>query len=135
MKTKFKQLLTLAVFMLICATLTDVSAQRKVGGYKSASVSDESVIEAAEFAVMTQGKNEDTEFTLDSVLKAETQVVAGTNFRLCLDVLASDADEDAVYNQQVVVIVFRNLKKEFSLTSWTEEECSEEVKESNNELL
>ena len=94
------------------------SAQRILGGYQKADPESEQVVAAAEFAV--EKKSEEIEgLTLVSIEKAETQSAAGTNFRLCLKV---SLDEE---EQQVKVVVHRNLKQEFTLRSWTVEDCSE----------
>lgn len=131
---KLNYLFLFAVLTLVFAIVSGVSGQVRVGGYKTISATDKSVIEAAEFAITAQSKKDGTEYSLDSVLKAETQTVAGTNFRLCLDVLAPEAEDDSLFNQQVIVVVFRNLKKQYSLTSWTEADCSDQREESNNNV-
>jgi hypothetical protein len=101
-------------------------AQRVLGGYKTASTSDERVVAAAEFAV-GQKAEEQEGLTLDSIEKAETQTVAGTNYRLCLKVSLEDE------TQEVKAVVFQNLKQEYSLTIWTVEDCAEsESSESNH---
>jgi hypothetical protein len=108
------------VTAFIIAGVAVASAQRPIlGGFKTISVSDEGAVAAADFAV---GKEEETTegITLDGILKAESQVVAGTNYRLCLRVKLDDE------TQVVEAIVFRNLKGEFGLTSWTPKECGGE---------
>jgi cystatin-C len=106
------------VFALVLAGIALAAVQRpQLGGYKAASVSDEGVVAAAEFAVSKE--SETTEgLALDEILKAESQVVAGTNYRLCLKVTLGDE------SQEVQAVVFRNLKGEHSLTSWTPKECA-----------
>jgi Aspartic acid proteinase inhibitor len=116
MKKVFRQMAIIAV--LVLGFVLTASAQ-KVGGFKKVSVDNERVVAAANFAVSKQEENEEG-LTLDSIERAETQVVAGTNFKLCLKV--SLADE----SQEVKVVVFQNLKQEFSLTSWDVENCGED---------
>jgi hypothetical protein len=94
-------------------------AQRVLGGYKEAPVDDPEVVAAADFAVSDQGAKQETPIALVSVEKAERQVVAGTNFRLCLKVEVDDE------TQEVKVLVFRSLQKEYSLKSWEEASCGE----------
>ena len=103
---------------LVMTAVTMAVAQRpQLGGYKAASVSDEGVVAAADFAVAKE--EETTEgLALDEILKAETQSVAGTNYRLCLKVTLGDD------SQEVQTIVNRNLKGEFSVISWTPKECA-----------
>jgi flavin-binding protein dodecin len=105
----------IAAFVIVGVTVA--AAQRPIlGGYKPTSVSGEEVVAAANFAVDKQ--SETTEgLTLDEVLKAESQVVQGMNFRLCLRVKLDDETQD------VEVIVFQSLQGEFTLRSWTPKEC------------
>lgn len=97
-----------------------------VGGYKEVATDDPEVQAAAEFAVSEQKKKlDDAALSLVSIEHAERQVVAGTNYRLCLKVKAADEDDAGVEPQEVKVVVFKSLKQEFSLKSWDEENCSE----------
>lgn len=103
-----------------------------VGGYKEVAADDPEVQAAAEFAVTEQGRKQNATIKLTSVEHAERQVVAGTNYRLCIKVEINDAGEDVeVVNQDIKVVVYRDLKKAYSLKSWEEADCSES--ESNNE--
>ena len=121
---KSNRIFSAFAFLLLMSCIS--YAQIKTGGYKPVAVTDSGAIAAAEFAVGAQSDKDNAEVTLESIKTAEKQTVAGTNFRLCLEVAIAEADEDAAYTQLVKVVVFRNLKQEFSLTSWTEEECSEQ---------
>jgi hypothetical protein len=93
-----------------------------VGGYKEAPTDDPEVRAAAEFAIGAQGEKENITIKLHSIEHAERQVVAGTNYKMCLRVGKGDDPEDA----DVMVVVFRSLKKEYSLKSWVEETCGEQ---------
>lgn len=117
-------ILTTLSAIVVCAG--DSFAQTKkmpLGGYKTVSVEDEKVLEAADFAVATQSEKNETYIELTSIEKAESQVVAGVNYRICMKVTASADDETEEDAEEVTAfvkaIVFRNLKDEFSLTSWT----------------
>ena len=97
-----------------------------VGGYKEVATDDPEVQAAAEFAVSEQKKKQDdAPLSLVSIEHAERQVVAGTNFRLCLKVAAGGDSDEGAEPQNVKVVVFKNLKQEYSLKSWDEENCSE----------
>jgi Protein of unknown function (DUF4232)/Aspartic acid proteinase inhibitor len=91
------------------------------GGYKTVAKDNAGVVAAAEFAVSKrQETNSEQEgLELDSVDKAERQVVGGTNYRLCLTVSLEDE------SQQVQTVVYQSLKQEYSLTSWTVADCAE----------
>lgn len=95
-----------------------------MGGYKTAPTDDAEVIEAAEHAVSERAEKESASLKLVSVERAERQVVAGTNYRLCLKV-AIDDEEDSGETQDVKVMVHRSLQKQYSLKSWEVADCSE----------
>lgn len=108
--------------VLICGTTAFAQSSTVLGGYKSAKTDDARVVAAANFAVdkRVETNTEQEGLTLDSVDKAEIQSVGGTNFRLCLTISLEDE------SQQVSVIVYQNLKQEYSLKSWTVvESCGE----------
>lgn len=104
------------------------AAQTRVGGYKEISKDDAEVEAAANFAVAEQGRKKGTSFTLVSIERAESQVVAGINYRLCLKVSTDDDDEP----NGAQVVVYRNLRKEYSLTSWEDADCDESDSERNH---
>lgn len=120
MKRNLQILILMVVLNIIFGCLASVAAQ-KVGGFTKISKTDEVALEAADFAVEAKSKKDETTFTLVSLDKAERQTVAGTNYRLCLSI--KDVDEN---EKTVLVVVYRNLQKVFSLTSWKEEECSDD---------
>ena len=123
MKMKFCSAMLAALFLLGCLV---VVAAQKTGGYREIDKADEGAVAAAEFAVKDQSEKKELTYKLVSVEKAETQVVAGINYRLCLKVGYHKQDDDTDATEFVRVVVNRNLQKEYSLTSWTEEECSKD---------
>ena len=122
-----KSLCVVTILVALVATFSCVVvglAQTRpiVGGYKVVATDDPEVVAAAEFAVGEQGKKQESPISLVSVEKAEQQVVAGMNYKLCLKVrIGEDTDE----TQDVKVVVFRSLQKQYSLKSWEEESCGE----------
>ena len=116
-------MLIAVVFALFGAVV--VPGQR-TGGYREIDKADEAAAAAAEFAVKDQSEKKELAYKLVSVEKAETQVVAGINYRLCLKVSYQKQGEDTDTTEFVKVVVFRSLQKEYSLTSWTEEACSKD---------
>jgi len=72
---------------------------------------------AAEYALSERAAQTGTALALRRVSRAERQVVAGLNFRLCLEVTISEKPEE------VQVIVYRNLQQRFSLAQWSSTEC------------
>lgn len=93
------------------------AAAQMVGGYKAVAADDAEVTAAARFAVAAQGKKESTEISLNSVLAAERQTVAGANYRLCLEVEVEGA------TQNVKAVVYKSLQKQYQLKSWEAADC------------
>ena len=93
------------------------AAGQMVGGFKPVAADDPEVTAAARFAVAARGKSEDAAVSLNSVLAAERQTVAGANYRLCLEVEVEGA------TQNVRAVVFKSLQKQYQLKSWEEADC------------
>ena len=123
MKRRSRAVVIAAVFVLCGAV---VGLAQKTGGYREIDKADEGATAAAEFAVKDQSEKKELTYKLVSVAKAETQTVAGINYRLCLKVSYQKQGEDEATTEFVQVVVFRSLQREYSLTSWTEEECSKD---------
>ncbi len=109
------------MLLVFCLSVSAGFAQIRTGGYKKVSVSDAGVVAAAEFFADTYGAAEELEITVDEIIRAERQTVAGTNYKLCLQILAADPEEQ-VTEQFVEVIVFRSLKNVFSIKSQIDKE-------------
>lgn len=108
--------------ILGCTTLT--SAQVKVGGYKKVAVSDAGVVAAANFAVADQSERDEATIELASVETAQRQMVAGTNYKLCLQVDIADENSDDPRTVFINAVIFQSLKREYTLKSWEEvEDC------------
>lgn len=105
----------LTIGAAVCPAQTDPIA----GGYGEASPRDAKVIEAANFAVAAENKAQKKELLkLVEIRRAEQQVVAGLNFRLCLAVSSNGTPQEAG------AVVYLNLKNQFSLSSWTAGKCA-----------
>ena len=125
---KMKRSLTLIAILsvaLFVFTWCIVSAQR-TGGYREIDKADEGAATAAEFAVKAESEKKEMTYKLASIEHAEAQTVAGINYRLCLKVGYHKADDDAETTESVRVVVYRNLQNQYSLTSWTEENCGDD---------
>jgi hypothetical protein len=112
-------------FASLLFSLAAVSAQR-TGGYREIDKADEGAATAAEFAVKAESEKKEMTYKLVSVEHAETQTVAGINYRLCLKVGYHKQDDDVDTTEFVRVVVYRNLQNQYSLTSWTEENCGDD---------
>jgi hypothetical protein len=86
------------------------------GGYSVAEPSDPGVQAAADFAVKEQSKKGGP-VSLVGIVKVERQVVAGLNYRLCLDV------EQAGKRERVQAVVYQDLQKQLSLSQWQAGGC------------
>jgi hypothetical protein len=124
MKRSLTLIAILSVAVLVF-TWAVVSAQR-TGGYREIDKADEGAATAAEFAVKAESEKKEIAYKLVSIEHAETQTVAGINYRLCLKVGYHKADDDAETTESVRVVVFRSLQNQYSLTSWTEENCGDD---------
>jgi Aspartic acid proteinase inhibitor len=98
-------------------TLTRMT-EAPLGGYTPINPGDPEVRAAAEYAVSEQRSRTGTAVALRRVARAERQVVAGLNYRLCLEVTVADKREE------VQLIVYRNLQQRFSLAQWSSAGCA-----------
>lgn len=84
----------------------------QAGGWTQADSFNEDVQEAARFAVQKQAVLTQSRLIYKDVLSAQTQIIAGLNFRL--KVLVTDQD----LPRYARVTVWRNLQNQYSLTQW-----------------
>ncbi len=108
-----------------CTSLCFAQQGISVGGFRDEPVSSAAVTKAADYAVKTQ-RSKDATLKLVSVLKAERQVVQGSNYRMCLAVLSKGAA------QQVSATVYVNLKHIHTLSKWTAENCGGDAEETTD---
>ena len=118
-------LISILCFALLAFTWVIVSAQR-TGGYREIDKADEGAGAAAEFALKAESEKKEMTYKLVSIEHAETQTVAGINYRLCLKIGYHKQDDDVDTTEFVRVVVYRNLQNQYSLTSWTEENCGDD---------
>lgn len=115
-------MISLALCIAACCMLKVVVAQQTVGGYQEAPKADPATVAAANFAVTEQQQKQGGTITLVSIKRAETQLVAGINYRLCLKVKAEGK------TQTVTAVVNKALNDKYSLTSWETGGCKKESK-------
>jgi hypothetical protein len=127
MKIKLSILTIFAALLIFGGGARVCRAQEEpvTGGYAKADAADKEVVAAANFAVKKRSRTTKTGTTLIAVKNAEVQVVAGLNYQICMKVRfqrkSKKTDE-----QFVQVVVYRNLKNVFSLTSWAAKDCAEQ---------
>lgn len=120
MKSRLRFVLLLSAFAVIFAVSSASFAQIKVGGYKVVKVDDAAAVAAADFAVEAQTDKTGMDIELGEIVKAERQIVQGSNYRLCM--MVSSGGDEAFYVQAVV---YQDLKRAYRLTSWTDSKCGE----------
>lgn len=126
MKQNLRKIFTGAVFFIALTCAVSAFGQIKTGGYKPVSVSDAGVKEAAEFAIQQKSAEMEQEIRLENILKAERQTVAGTNYRLCLEIYApSENDGEDGVTLYIKTVIFKNLQGEYKINGWDEEECGD----------
>ena len=89
------------------------------GGYSDAGKDSAEVRRVARIAVRSRSMRSHRKISLVSIEKAETQVVAGVNHRVCMRV------RDGKRVRTVTAVVFQNLKNWYSLTDWKAGGCQE----------
>ncbi|MBV9242390.1 MAG: hypothetical protein JO314_10315 [Acidobacteria bacterium] len=109
--------------LVLCAA---AAAAQKVGGYKDVDVSDSNVQEAAEFAVSAEAEKTNKEVHLISIHKAELQIVAGRNYRLCMKVRSQGGEDEADAIIFVQAVVYVDLKGNKKLSSWSTSDCGDD---------
>lgn len=110
----------------IIAAFACVAAAQRVGGYQEVPTSDATARSAAQFAAVEQGKKIDRTINVISISKAEMQVVAGRNYRLCIKVESTGGEDEADAIFFVQTVVYFDLKGNKKLTSWEPAECGED---------
>lgn len=127
----------LVIVLLACAgmalpshltskTAISIASAQVPGGWTKASVKDEGVISAAQYAIKAEQKamkeaGNAKKLSLIKIQEAQSQVVQGVNYKLTLHVKIGEAERTA----QAVVWVRQWLKEDerFQLTSWKLQEA------------
>jgi hypothetical protein len=107
----------LLALVLIVSAAASSPARQVAGGYASASADDAQVLAAARFAVRAAKRRRGARVQLVAVERAETQVVAGINYRLCLRVREGKRTHEAG------AVVYENLRRRLSLTEFNPGGC------------
>lgn len=119
MKKNLNKATLFVAFVLFTIGAATSSAQMIVGGYGEISGTDKTVVSAADFAVKARNKAEKkSSLKLISIERAERQIVAGANYRMCLNVSSNGK------NEQASATVYLNLQNQFSLSDWTAGKCA-----------
>lgn len=130
MKNKLNNFAVCALLFVVFAFSSNAFAQKPpvAGGYSEISIKNKDVVKAAKFAVKERAKSQNTKVNLVEIKNAKMQVVAGRNYEICLLTNYLNKRSNQLVDQFVRVVVYRDLKNKYQLTSWTQEPCAEEQK-------
>lgn len=118
MKKITRKFLVLAGLYLLAGAFSSVSAQQIAGNYRKLMNADAGALQAAKFAVKQQKrKMANRRLSLASIERAESQIVTGTNYKICMKVINNGKIED------ITAVVYLNPKNKFSLTGWEKGVC------------
>jgi hypothetical protein len=115
-KSLLAVMIFLALYLALGVVLAMAQQQKQEGGYQKAPKNDPAIIAAANFAVNEQKKETGT-ISLASIKRAETQLVAGINYRLCLRFKVDGKSRTAT------AVVNKTLDDRYTLTSWEPGGC------------
>lgn len=126
MRNDLRKVLIAVVFCVLIGCASTVFGQIRTGGYRTVPVTDQGVKDAVDFALEIKTQEMDEELSLEGIIKAEKQTVAGTNYRVCLQIyVPSKEDETDGVTLYIKTVIFLSLQNEYSIKSWTEEDCAE----------
>lgn len=113
---------TLLVSLLFGAFALGAYAQdgQIVGGYGDISIKSREARSAASVAVTQHNRGIRDKVTLVKILKAEQQVVAGMNYRVCLQIKTRRG-----VNRTITAVVYQPIRKKMRLTDWEAGGCRE----------
>lgn len=120
MKKHIRNILFFAALIFAGSIAASNASAQITGGYGDASRSSKEVREAATFAVKAHAKKIGKAVKLVRIEKAETQVVAGLNYRICMDVREGKGKQ-----KRITAVIYRDLKQHLSLTTWKSGGCQE----------
>jgi cell division protein FtsL len=127
MKIKFNNFVAFALLILVFGCASSVFAQKSqiAGKSSKVSVKDKNLIKAANFAIRERAKSQNTEVNLLEIKNAKMTLAAGRHYEICMLTNYRNKRSNQLVDQFVRVIVYRNLKNKYQLTSWTQENCTE----------
>ena len=119
MKQRSFRLVLLVTFVFggLCAA-TFAQDESITGAYGDLSVKSSEARVAAAIAIRQHAKRE--KVTLVRIVKAEQQVVAGMNYRICMSVRGSNGRI-----RRVTAVVWQPIRKRKRLTNWSNGGCKE----------
>mmetsp|Transcript_11309 Transcript_11309/g.16751 ORF Transcript_11309/g.16751 Transcript_11309/m.16751 type:complete len:93 (+) Transcript_11309:66-344(+) len=90
----------------------------RIGGYKNINIDSEEVQKAAMFALdeikRLDGSSETKHLQFLDIVKAESQVVAGINYRITFEARQGNTGEKNTFD----VEIYKDLSQNYELVSW-----------------
>ncbi len=108
----------LSVLYFVAFGLALRTSAQTPGGYRLVSNDDPEALAAAKFAAREEGLKLGKTIVFASMAYAQRQVVSGTNYKLCMKVKVNGTSKRAE------TVVYRNLQRQYTLTSWRWGECT-----------
>lgn len=101
-----------------------VSDDDIAGGYVTRKVDDKEVLTAVKKGIALKAKEMKKKYKLETLFKAESQVVAGTNYRVCMSI-ALPRKGDIVEIFKANAVIFKSLQGTYKVLSWEEVDSCE----------
>jgi len=108
----------LSFLYLVLFAIAPETLPQTPGGYRLVPNDDSESVAAAKFAVREEGQKLGKTIVFTSLVYAQRQVASGTNHKLCMKVKVNGSSKRAE------TVVYRDLQKQYKLTSWRWGECS-----------
>ncbi|MCD9187678.1 MAG: cystatin domain-containing protein [Pyrinomonadaceae bacterium] len=96
------------------------------GGYTARKVTDKEVLAAVKKGIALKAKEMKTKYKLETLFKAESQVVAGTNYRVCMSI-ALPRKGGIVETFKVNAVIFKSLENAYKVMLWEQVDSCETV--------
>lgn len=121
MKLRSIIFLTFAILFFAAVSVRNVAAQDQiVGGYGDISIKSKDAKKFANYAITTRSAKTGAKITLVKILKAEQQVVAGLNYRICMTLRQG---RHKPYT--ATAVVYQDLRNKRSLSKWKKGSCTD----------
>lgn len=106
------------------ATNAMMSDDDMAGSYTVRKVTDKEVLAAVKKGLALKAKEMKTKYKLETLFKAESQVVAGTNYRVCMSV-ALPRKGGIVETFKVNAVIFKSLENTYKVMLWDQVDSCE----------
>lgn len=118
-KTLLKMFMLTAIFAVFGCLSAFAQSDDEAGGYVKTPVNDARVKAAANYAITVKAKEMKETLRFQSIKRAETQVVAGMNYQVCMVIYvpSKQAQTDGV-TLYIDATIYQNLQGQYKLSAW-----------------